>query len=298
MKTAPRSLLLALLAAGAAACKDEGAIARSETLEVKLTEQQSLANQLSSQKDSLVRVVLDADAFLGQMDSAISTVKGLPRSKRAASDPLADQLLARKEMQERVNALVARAKSTANQLAELQKKHEATQKQNAAMQDELAEQASKLESDAQLIGDLGATIERQNQQIASLEARLDSLGTEVKVLGTKHYSAYYVVGTEKELMDKGLVTKEGGANLLIARPGRTLVPARVLDPAAFTAIDQRQTTTIEVPDTTRRYRVISRQSLDAAEVTWREGTNFKGPLKITKPDDFWAPSRFLILLKQ
>jgi hypothetical protein len=297
MNTASRSLLLGLLAA-ATACKDQTVIARADTLEVRLTEQQSLSNQLSSQKDSLVRVVLDADAFLGQMDSAISTVKGLPRNRRGTTDPLADQLLARREMQERVNALVMRAKVTSNQLAALQKKQSETEKQNAAMQDELADQASKIESDAQLIADLGATIERQNQQIASLEARLDSLGTEVKALGTKHYSAYYVVGTEKELMDKGLVIKEGGANLLIARPGRTLVPARVLDPAAFTAIDQRETTTIELADTTRRYRVISRQSLDAAEVPWREGTNFKGPLKITKPDEFWAPSRFLILLRQ
>src|SRR5687768_17547395 len=106
--------ILALLAlASLGACKDQAAIARADTLEGRLTEQQSLANQLASQKDSLVRVVLDADAFLGQMDSAISTVKGLPRGKRAASDPLADQLLARKEMQERVNALVMRAQVTA-----------------------------------------------------------------------------------------------------------------------------------------------------------------------------------------
>ena len=293
-----RTLILASVLFAAAGCADKGAIARSETLEVKLTEQQALANQLSSQKDSLVRVVVDADAFLGQMDSAISTVKGLPRTKRGASDPLADQLLARKDMQERVNALVARAKATANQLVEAQRKQAALEKQTAAMQNELADQASKIDSDAQLIADLGATIERQNAQIATLEARLDSLNTEVRTLGTRHYKAYYVIGTEKELRDKGLVLKEGGANLLIARPGRTLVPSRVLNPDAFTAIDQRETTTIPLPDSTRRYRIISRQSLDAAEVQGRDGANFKGPLKITKPDEFWAPSRFLILLKQ
>jgi len=292
-----RPLFAAVLLA-ATACSDKAAVARGDTLESRLTEQQALANQLSSQKDSLVRVVLDADAFLGQMDSAISTVKGMPRNKRAAGDPLADQLLARKDMQQRVNALVARAKSTANQLAEVQRKQLETEKQNTALQTELADQASKIDSDAQLIADLGATIERQNGQIATLEARLDSLGTEVRTLGTRHYKAYYVIGTEKELRDKGVVLKEGGANLLIARPGRTLVPARVLNPDVFTAIDQRETTTIPVPDTTRRYRVISRQSLDAAEVAAREGNNFKGPLKITKPEEFWAASRYLILLKQ
>jgi uncharacterized coiled-coil protein SlyX len=286
--------LFALLLA-ATACQDKTAIARADTLEGKLTEQQALANQLAAQKDSLVRVVVDADAFLGQMDSAISTVKGLPRTKRAASDPLADQLQARKDVQARVKALVERAKSTASQLAEVQRKK---MESDSLMQGQLADQASKIEADAQLITDLGGTIERQNMQIATLEARLDSLSTEVKTLGSRAYKAYYVIGTEKELTDKGVIQKEGGTRLLIVRTGRTLVPSRVLNAEAFTAIDQRETMEIPVPDTTARYRIVSRHSLDAAEVPWREGTVFRGPIKITKPDEFWAPSRFLILVRQ
>src|SRR5438128_499314 len=112
-----RNLLILLAAAGLAACEDKGLIARADTLDRKLTEQQALANKLAEQKDSLTRVVLDADAFLGQMDSAINTVRGLPRAQRAAGDPLADQLQARKDMQARVAALVARAKETSSQLA-------------------------------------------------------------------------------------------------------------------------------------------------------------------------------------
>jgi uncharacterized coiled-coil protein SlyX len=273
-----------------AACKDKVALARADSLSSMVTEQQALTSQLASQKDSLTRVVLDADAFLGQMDSAIKTVKGMPRHKRKASDPLADQLQARKDMQERVSALVARAKQTASQLAELEKKQ-------TDLQTRSSEQATKIEQDAQLIGELGATIERQNAQIAVLEARLDSLGTEMRTLGERHYKAYYVIGSEDELKDKGVVVKEGGANLLFVHPGKTLVPARVLNPDAFTAIDQREAMEIQVPDTTRRYRLISRQSLDAADVQGRDGTTFKGNLKISKPNDFWASSRFLILVK-
>lgn len=278
---------------------DTAAKVRGDSLQTALTEQQQLSNQLQSQKDSLTRVVLDADAFLGQMDSAIKTVRGLPRSRRAASEsPLADQVAARKEMMERVNALVVRAKATAAQLADLQKKEADLETETAQMREQAAAQAAKIAEDAQLVADLGATIERQRTQIVTLEARIDSLDTEIRELGARHFRAYYIVGTEKDLLDKGVVVKEGGANLLLVRAGRTLQPARVLNADVFTTIDQRETKVIPVPDTTKRYRVVSRQSLDDAEVAAREGTSFKGDLKIMKPDEFWAPSRFLILVKQ
>jgi hypothetical protein len=281
----------ALLLVSVAACKDKVSIARADSLQGQLTEQQTLSNQLNAQKDSLTRVVLDADAFLGQMDSAISTVRGLPRAKRSATEsPLADQIAARKEMMTRVSALVSRAKQTSAQLADLQKKQVLSAEENAQLK-------SKIESDAQLIADLGSTIERQTAQIVMLEASVDSLNTEMKTLGTRHYKAYYVIGTEDELIEKGLIVKEGGANLLVVRPGRTLQPARVLNPDAFTPIDQREMTEITVPDSTRRYRLVSRQSLDAAEVAERNGTSFRGNLKIANPDQFWGPSRFLILVR-
>ena len=281
-----------------AACTDKAALARADTLETRLTEQQALANQLAAQKDSLTRVVLDADAFLGQMDSAISTVRGVPKRRRAATDPLADQLQARKDMQERVVALVTRAKQTAAQVAELQKKQQESEQANVQLQARMDEQLTKIEQDAQLIADLGATIERQNSQIAVLEARLDSLGTEVRTMGTRHYQAYYVIGTEKELIEKGIITKEGGANLLLARPGKTLVPARVLSPEHFIAVDQRDAKVIVMPDSTKRYRIVSRQSLDVADVSWRDERSFRGNLKIQNVEEFWKPSRFLILVEQ
>lgn len=296
MTNTTRILSVALLAASVAAC-DKKAVARGDSLQTALSDQSRLASQLQAQKDSLTRVVVDADAFISQMDSAVSTVRGMPKSKRKASDPLADQLQARKEVQERVMALVTRAKATANQLAQLQKKQADLDSANAQLREANATQAAKIEEDAQLIADLGATIERQRGEITTLGLRIDSLGVEMKTLGTRHYKAYYVIGTEKELMEKGVIAKEGGANLLVLHPGKTMVPSRVLNPDAFTAIDQRETQMIAVPDTTSRYRIVSRQSLDAADVTWRDQTSFKGNLKIAKPDEFWAPSRFLILVK-
>jgi hypothetical protein len=92
--------------------------------------------------------------------------------------------------------------------------------------------------------------------------------------------------------------KEGGANLLIKRVGRTLVPARDLKPDDFNAIDTREVHMIDVPDTTRKYQIVSRQSLDDAKVAVREGNTFRGSLEIPEAERFWSTSKYLIIVER
>lgn len=99
-------------------------------------------------------------------------------------------------------------------------------------------------------------------------------------------------------MKRGVIVREGGANLIFAHPGRTLQIARQFDPQQFTELDQRGVKVIPMPDSTRRYRVISRQSLDNAVVVDRDQDSFKGNLKIADASRFWAPSRYLVLVEQ
>jgi hypothetical protein len=259
-----------------------------------------LAVQLAAQKDSLTRVVLQADDFIMHIDSSVSTVKGLPKNKQSTKrlDPLARQIENRKVVMARVDALVARAKATATELAKTNRELEKANKLNVALRDQLA-------SDSTLITDLNATIQRQNAMIQTLSVRIDSLKGAQEVLATTlaqvetvHNKAYYVIGREDDLVKRGVIVREGGANLLFAHPGRTLQVARTLDPQEFTAVDQRGVKEITVPDTTRRYRVISRQSLDDAVVVERDRNSFKGNLRIADAGKFWAPSRFLVLVEQ
>ena len=120
----------------------------------------------------------------------------------------------------------------------------------------------------------------------------------VNDLRASQSKAYYVIGNEDVLIKKGIIVKEGGANLLIARVGRTLVPARNLDRDMFTAIDTRQVHEIEVPDSSRSYQIVSRQSLDDADALQRDGPSFRGNLKIKDQDKFWAPSKYLIIVER
>ena len=152
--------------------------------------------------------------------------------------------------------------------------------------------------DAQQIAELTGTIEQQAQTIAALQARLDEFDKQLVAERATANRAYYVIGTEDELLKKGVIVKEGGTNLLIKRIGRTIVPARQLDKNAFTPIDAREVHAIGLPDTTKRYEIVSRQSLDDVKVGTRDGTSFRGPLEIADAEKFWSASRYLIIVQR
>jgi prefoldin subunit 5 len=283
---------LALL--GLAACGPSKDRLRADSIAVAAsTEQARLSKQLAAQKDSLTRVVLQADDFIMHIDSSVSRVVGKPKTKKkdAKLDPLAQQLQNRKAVMERVDALVARTRETAKQLAKANKDNE--------------ELKAQLATDEAMINDLNATIQRQTATIDALSTRVDSLngvtremGATIASLEAQHNKAFYVIGKEDELLDRGVIVREGGANLLIAHPGRTIQISRTADANAFTAVDQRAANVIQMPDPTRRYRVVSRQSLDYATVENRDNESFTGNLKITKPAQFWGASRFLVVVEQ
>lgn len=277
------------------ACGPSAEHQRGDSAAVALSSQHAaqLSAQLGAQKDSLTRVVLQADDFIMHLDSSVNTVKGLPKGRRADErlDPLARQVQNRKLVMARVDALVERARTTSSLLSK-------SRSANTALRAQLA-------SDSTMITDLNATIQRQAAMIEVLSVRIDSLRNATVQLASSltnaeaaHNKAYYVIGSEDELVKRGVIVREGGANLLFAHPGRTLQVARSLDPQAFTALDQRNVKTIAVPDTTRRYRVVSRQSLDDAVVAHREQNSFTGNLTIASAAKFWTPSRYLVLVEQ
>jgi len=277
----------------ALACNSAKEKARADTAQALAAQQKVLMAKLEAQKDSLSQVVGDADSFIAKIDSQVSKVKGLPKSKknRKSESPIQDQLQARKDMLKRVSALVERAQQTAKELADARKREEDLRGENAKLQ-------AQVDADALRIAELTSQIEQQAQSIAMMQAKVDTLDVLVNDLRATQSKAYYVIGDEGDLIKKGIVVKEGGANLLIARIGRTLVPARTLDRDMFKSIDVRETHEIQVPDSTRRYQIVSRQSLDDADAPERDGASFRGNLKIKDSDKFWAPSKYLIIVQK
>jgi hypothetical protein len=151
-------------------------------------------------------------------------------------------------------------------------------------------------------------IDDQKTQVAALTARVDSLtGVTIALtdtlnnVQTRDNTVYYVIGTKDDLIKKGVITEEGGARFLFVlwKSGKTLVPARTLDPTAFTAIDRRQVTSIALPDSAQPYRIVSRNDLTALndQPAGNGEIMNTNKLAIARPEQFWAGSRYLIIVE-
>jgi chromosome segregation ATPase len=227
--------------------------ARADSAQALAAQQGLLLQKLTAQRDSVSRVLGDADDFIGKIDNTISRVKGLPPRSREVSNgegSLESQVKRRKELLRRVEALVARAQETARQVAALKDRERLLLAENGALKDSLSAEAKRIEADARQIAELQGTIDQQAHTIAEMQARLDDFDRQLASERTAAARAYYVVGTKDELIKKGVVVEEGGTNLLIKRFGRTIVPARELNKDVFTAIDTRSVHEIDLPDST------------------------------------------------
>src|SRR2546425_9582697 len=149
------------------------------------------------------------------------------------------------------------------------------------------------------VTNLQAVIGSQKTTIDLLTEQVNTLTTENVALRDSLSTGYYVIGTRAELKKKGILTEQGGGRVLFIlwRTGKTLQPARNLNPKLFTAIDTRQVTQIPLPSATAEYRVASLQDLDYIAEERHDNKYSSVPsLTITSPVDFWRTSKFLIVI--
>lgn len=258
---------------------------------------------LSAEKDSLLRQVAASARLMSEISADLVTVADQERLARVAGESESPVAASRDSLRVMVADVTSRITALEEQLAASQRRVRGLQRTSDSARAELT----------QALTDLQATMENQKTTIAFLAARVETLEAENVQLATEKAAladtveqlevaqnlAYYIVGTKDELVEKGIVTEEGGSRVLFifGKAGKTLVPARELDPAQFVQIDLRTTLEIALPDSVAGYKIASRQNVAfLADPPDKDG-RLHSPLRITSPDEFWLPSKFLILVR-
>jgi hypothetical protein len=245
--------------------------------------------QVNAQKDSLMQEVAISSRLISDVNVELAKVKVRNNRLRISSEsPITaqnDTLIAK------LRYVVARVQETENALGQSRERI----KSLTSVSDSLRAAYDST------VGNLQSIVASQRTTIDLLTDQVSTLTAENVALRDSLSTGYYIVGTRDELKKKGILTEQGGGRVLFVlwRTGKTLQPARNLDPSLFTAIDTRQVTQIPLPVARADYRVASLQDLDYIAEE-REGGKYHGTptLTITSPVDFWQNSKFLIIIKE
>jgi hypothetical protein len=296
--------LTIVLAIAVTAC-DRGAQQRAQAAETKLEQM----NQVSAAKDSLTRELMATTSFMTELNDELAKVKPAKGSKTKV---MAGETVV--PLEEYRAGMINKIKDMRVRIDENEKKLASTQARLRKHTADNKEMASQIATFDTMVSGYKRIMEEQRTQIAVLTSNVQSLQLRIQMLNdenthltsrvndmtTMANTVYYILGTKKELMEKGIVSEVGGSRVLGIgwRTGETLVPGTALRADAFRRLAKNADLEIALPNPEKKYRLVSPQNLTGLETKPEKDRTFKGAnLKITNPDEFWGPSKYLILVE-
>jgi myosin heavy subunit len=283
----------------------------------------TLAHADSLRTDSLVKIkndllneVMTSTQFVNDLNTEMAKLKS--RRKTALNTQLSREsdVVAVKEEQaavvERIRGLVARLDSSEARVASLRLRASKLAQHDSTLVAQVAQYEKTIADLRQTVeaqkAEYESTISKQKTQIVALASKVDTVTQDntrlsgekaalkdtVGELTNEKNTAYYVIGTKDDLIKQGILVEEGHKRFVVIG-GRSVSPARELDPSKFTKIDRLRDRVINFP--AGEFEILSRQNPAYASPFAGSGTKMSGGLRIDQPERFWEPSRFLIIVK-
>jgi outer membrane lipoprotein-sorting protein len=271
--------------------------------------QQKKLDRMQEVQDSLEQVAANKDSsitdFIGtmnQIQANLDSIKKLEEIVDIESQSSAEPKSTTRQKVLRDIAMINELlKINRELIASQQKKMDFSSYKMNEMQEMLNMMSTQLETkDAEIIAlqeelqrlqlnitdlnqDLMAAQERTEEQARLLEEKTSTIGQQTSALNT----AYYVFGTTKELVENGIVEKEGG----FLGIGRSLKFRKDFNPDLFTKVDIREVNEISL--NSKKAKVITTHPANSYELV---GDDLIEKLVITNPDRFWETNRYLVIV--
>jgi hypothetical protein len=273
-------------------------------------------DSLISIKNDLLNEVMSSTQFVNDLNSEISRLKAKQNvalaTKLTSESDMAAIKDERAAVMKRIQNIVSRLDSSEARVALLRKRASTLAMRDSTLVAQVAEYEKTIADLRHTVdqqrADYEATIAKQTAQIAGLNSKVDTMTTEntrlmgeaktltdtVTQLTTVVNTAYYVIGTKDDLVKQGVLVEEGHRRFLLFG-GRSLSPARELDPAKFTRIDRSKDKVINFPE--GDFVIFTRQNPAYASPFASKDGAIAGGLRIDQPERFWEASKFLIIVK-
>ena len=269
--------------------------------------------QISAEKDSLLRDVMTTTQFIADANTELSKVRTSATAKPTVAvtgenEGKLSPNQQRAQLLVRIEGITASLNEADSRLSASRKRVSMLDTNNAGLKMQLAAYDSTITS-------FKSIIENQKKQVLDLTAQVNALtaeNTQLKAfnvqlttdktsligernkLTTEKNTVYYVIGTKDDLLKRKIIVQTGG----MLGIGKVQVAARDLNPADFTSIDRSSVASIPFPVAGKPYRIVTRQDVAALETQQDDKGRIRDGIKIKDPVAFWAASKYLIIIEQ
>lgn len=282
------------------------ALAACDKSKPELEKQLVRVQQISAEKDSLLKDVMQTSQFIADVNTELAKVKssasgkpvqGKPGEMESSLTPTQQRDAIKAKIQEitdRLTATEARLGASRKRIADLGVQVATYDSTIVAFRSIIENQKTEIAALTAQVNALTAENTTLKQEKATLTTEKTQLTEQKATLTVERNTVYYVVGTKEELIAKGVIEQTGG----LLGIGKTQVPKRDLSPTEFTSVDKTKVSEVSFPKADKNYKIISRQDVSALEAGPDAKGRIKGGLKIKDADKFWAASKYLVVLEQ
>ncbi len=251
-------------------------------------------SQASTDRDRLMQEVAENTRLVSEISRELAKVNVPAKQlKITAESPLR---ASRDTLIQKIRYVTTRVRDIEPRLKDSEQRIRQLTTLSDSLRDQLAATVQNLQG---VIDNQKETIEALTTQVDQLSTQVAALKDTIETMATEANTVYYVIGTKDELEQKGIVREVGGARFLFVlwKSGKSLVPARNLDPSAFTQADRRHLSELPLPQGDREYRIVSRQDVTALDTPLSDDGTITGRVRIADSAKFWATSKYLIIVE-
>lgn len=260
----------------------------------------------------------DAEANKNPLADSLASVNGnLSGQLNEKEAALQEFITSFNEIQENLNAIKEKEKivTTASTKGDVKSKQGQIKEDIQAIYDLMAKNKNrigslnkklkdsnlKMDGLEKMIENLQMSLDLKDGEIADLRAKMESLNIELSTLNTNYQAlssesagktealntAYYAIGTSKELKDKKVISREGGFIGL----GKTTTVSSDFNKEYFTKLDIEQTLSINIG--AKKVKIITPHPKGSYKLVGEKPVE---KLEITNPTEFWSASKYLVIV--
>lgn len=261
-------------------------------IELLTKENEALRNE-AKMKDSTINQFF---AFMGEVEQNLSIIK--QKEQTISSSAVAGAELkpdVRQQIDEDIQTINMLMDKNRQTIAALRKKLQEANLKVAEFERIIANVTQQLDEKDREIEQLKENLTQLNFTVTQLNARIDTLMEEKVEMNVTIQSqteqlntAWYAMGTRKELIDNKIIDKTGG----FLGIGKSSKMKSEFNKDYFVRIDITQT--VNFPISAKKVNLITTHPIDSYTLT----TNGKGmvvELKVTDIQKFWSVSKYLVI---